>query len=70
MVVAPSEVFPLLGSFHSREFTILAVLLAEIDAVSMILMVIPRVIIFALPIIISPVLSPQRYRRNQNGAQQ
>jgi hypothetical protein len=70
MFVTPSVVFSLLGSFHFREFTILSVLLSQVDAISAVLLVIPRVIVFALAIVISPVFSPQRRWANHNGGQQ
>jgi hypothetical protein len=74
MLVTPSVVFPLLDNFRSGELTILTVLLSQVDTVGMILLGVPHMIVFAFPIIISPVamivIGPQRQRSNQGGAQQ
>jgi hypothetical protein len=67
MLVTPSVVFPLLGSLHLREFTILPVLLSQVDAISAVLLGVPCVIVFTFPIVISPVFSPQRRWANYDG---
>jgi hypothetical protein len=70
MHVAPSEVFISLDNRCSRELTILTVLLSQVDAVSMILVAVPHMIVFALPIVISlVVIRLQRHRCNQGGEQ-
>ena len=61
--MTPPEVAPLLGRFHLPELTVFPVLLAEVNAVSAIFMVVPCVVISAIPIVVPFVMmivSPHR----------
>jgi hypothetical protein len=52
VIVTPPEVLPLLRGFHSREFAIVPMLLSEVNAVSTILVVVPSMVIAAVPIVV------------------
>jgi hypothetical protein len=72
MLMAPPEVFGLVGASRLREFDILAVLLPQIDPVGTIFVIVPRVIIATVAIVIPlllMLLSPSHYR-NQPGCAQ
>jgi hypothetical protein len=71
VIVPPLEIFPLLGSFDSPEFTIVPVLLAQVNTVRTIFLVIPLVIIVSVPIVVLLFVTVSlRRRRNQHGARE
>jgi hypothetical protein len=70
VIVTPPEVFPLLGIFRFLERMIVPVLLPQINAVSPIFLVVPRMIIAGIPIVVPFVMmivGPHRHRGNQGG---
>jgi hypothetical protein len=65
VLMAPLEVFGLLGAFHFWEFNILAMLLSQIEPVGFIFLAVPGVIVATVAIVIPlivMVISPRRYR--------
>jgi hypothetical protein len=82
MAVPPPEVFPPLGASHVSPFTVLPVLVSQIEAVSTMFLVVPHVIVAAVAVVVSPVVivpsvvrvvvavSPHHNRGDQCGAQQ
>ena len=58
MFVTPLEVFSLVDRLHFPELTILLVLLSQVDAVSTIFMIVPPMIVVAVPIVVLPVVIP------------
>jgi len=72
VLMAPPEVFGLLGAFHLPEVNIFAVLFSQISPVGFVLLAVPRVTVVTVAIIISlvlMVLSPRRYRNEPGCAQ-
>jgi hypothetical protein len=71
VIVTPPEVLLLLGSSRSPELAIVAVLLTQVNAVCAIFLVVPRMIVAALPIVVPFVMTIVRVQRhcgNQTGA--
>jgi hypothetical protein len=73
MFVAPPEVFSLLIMFHSPELTIAPVLILQIEAVSSIFLVVPRMIVAVLSIVVPflvmvSVVIPRRHWCNERSA--
>jgi len=69
----PGEVLRLFVAPHSREISIVPVLLAKVYAVSTIFLAIPLMIVFVVPIVVTLVMmfvSPHCHWGNQGGAQQ
>src|ERR1017187_5847198 len=76
------EVCPLVGAFHGPPFAILLVLVVQVEAVSIMLLGVPHVIVAAVAVVVSLVfivlfvvrvvvtVSPHHYRGDQCGAQQ
>ena len=70
MFMAPPIILTLLHGSHNSKFTIFAVLLAEIDAISAIFVVVLRMIIAVFLIVISllvMIIGPHRYRGDEGG---
>jgi uncharacterized membrane protein YphA (DoxX/SURF4 family) len=57
VIVTPPEVLLLLGSSGSPELTIVAVLLAQVNAVRAIFLVVPRMIVAAVAIVVTLVMT-------------
>ena len=76
--MAPPEVFLPLGTSHYPKLTILPAILQQVGAVSTIFILVPFMIVAAVPIVVSlvvlffvvfVVVSSHRRRGNQGGAQ-
>jgi hypothetical protein len=68
MFVAPLEVFSLMNGSHSAELTIGLVPLSQVDAVRMVFVIVPLMIIVAVPIVVSPFARGGSHRNHQNAA--
>mgnify|MGYP001548326422 CR=1 FL=1 len=71
MIVTLPEVFPLLGTFRFPELRIVPILLPQINSVSTIFLVVPRMIIVAVAIVapfVMLLVSFHRHWGNQGSA--
>jgi hypothetical protein len=68
--MAPPKIFPLLDDFYPSKITIFPMLFSQVNTVSTIFLDIPRMVIMAVPIVISPIviLSADRPWGDQNGS--
>jgi hypothetical protein len=71
VLVTPPEVFSLPGGSFSAEIGVFPVLLAQIQPVSAVLVVVPRMIVATVPVIVAPlallmmIVGVSRHRGNQ-----
>jgi hypothetical protein len=70
VLVPPSEVFPLLDRFHCAELPIVPVLLPDVNAVSTIFVVVPPMVIVAIPIIVPLILRTTIVSRHRDWGNQ
>jgi len=74
VLMTPVEVLLLLAAIHSVEIAIILMVLLKIGAVSTVFIIVPRVIVFAVAIVVPfflmvSVLSSPGYRSHQRSAQ-